>query len=187
MAAHRRRASDAGMTLIELLVTISLSTVLGIVVVFAVQNNHQVHRTTIEESTGLADAKTVVERIGRDIRAATAVGAAATSTRLVLWTDTNGDRTQQVAEVTTWELVAGGGTGFVLQRTQSGQPTQASATTVNTLTFCYVPSGDTVCLLTPSATKPTTTVRTTLGYDARTGSGLEPRTETFTSTLRNAG
>lgn len=175
------------MTLIELLVTISLSSVLGIVVVFAVQNNHQVHRTTVEESTGLADAKTVVERVGRDIRSATAVVDSATSTRLVLWTDANSDSEQQSSEVTTWELVAGSGaTGFVLRRTQVGQSTQATATTVNKLTYCYVPTGESTCRTAPVPAKPTTLVRTTLGYDARTGSGLEPRTETFTSQLRNA-
>lgn len=64
---------DAGVSLIEVVVTLALTSVLGMIIVFAVQSNSELHRDTIEESTGLAECKVVVERLGRDIRAARSV------------------------------------------------------------------------------------------------------------------
>lgn len=202
-AVTRRSADghphDAGVSLIEVVITLALTSVLGLMIVYAVQSNSKLHRDTIEESSGLADVKVVVERLGRDIRAARSVDPAATASRLVLWIDSNANNARDLGEEVTWEVTPGpSGTQFnVLRQTTSGQPTVQAQTVVDDLAFCYwsesiaAPSADctgsfAVPLSSTDAAK-TRLITTTLTYDANTSGGVKTRTETFSSRLRNAG
>lgn len=193
---RRFRSDEAGVSLVEVIVTISLTAVLGIMVVYAVQNNHRLHRTTVDESTGLADVKTVVERLGRDIRSARAVDPAATRSRLVLWIDTNSDNQRANSEVVTWEIVPGDGDQFnVLRQTVGGSAAVQSRTLVDSLAFCFwselSTSAPADCLgsfpvplsLTDAAS--TRLVTTTLTYDSNTSTGTTERSESFSARLRN--
>ena len=135
-----RLGSDVGITLIELTVTISLISVLGSVMLYGVINNSQLHRLAADESTGLADVKTVVERLGRDIRSARSVYPGATTSQLVLWIDTNSDYLISDDEIITWQLVqqTEGGEQFnVIRQTEGGDPTVQARTLVSDIAFCY--------------------------------------------------
>ncbi|MDQ1250063.1 MAG: Prepilin-type N-terminal cleavage/methylation protein [Actinomycetota bacterium] len=190
---------DAGVSLIEVVVTLALTSVLGMIIVFAVQSNSELHRDTIEESTGLADVKVVVERLGRDIRAARSVDPAATRSRLELWIDSNANNSRDLGEEVTWEVVPGpSGTQYnVLRQTTSGQPVVQAQTVVDALAFCYweaaagAPSSDCsgsfAVPLSGTDAAQTRLITTTLTYDATTSGGTSTRTETFSSRLRNAG
>lgn len=196
--AESRARGDAGMTLVELLVGMSLIGVLGTVMVMGIRDNQQLHRTTVDESSGLADVKTVVERLGRDIRSARSVDPAATGSRLVLWIDTNSDYLKSNDEIVTWQLVeATDSTGHynVLRQTEGGQPKIQARTLITNLAFCYwTQAGDpnaTSCagsLPVPLSVTSAGLVRlitTTTTYDAITTTGTKSRQVSFSSRLRN--
>jgi type II secretory pathway pseudopilin PulG len=96
---------DAGLTLVELLTSMMLMAVVGGVVLTAVINAHQVFRSDSDEAQGLADVRTVVERMGRDIRDARGLDAGATDRQLTLWIDTNSNSRRETSEVVTWKIV----------------------------------------------------------------------------------
>lgn len=190
--------SDVGITLIELTVTISLISVLGSVMLYGVINNSQLHRLAADESTGLADVKTVVERLGRDIRSARSVYPGATTSELVLWIDTNSDYLITDDEIITWQLVQqteGGEQYNVIRQTEGGDPTVQARTLVSDIAFCYwtqnAVANQADCdgsMTTPLSTDDAADVRlvtTTTTYDALTNTGTEQRQMSFSSRLRN--
>lgn len=115
---QRRLHHDAGLTLVELLVTMFLTGVVGSLVVGAVVQAGRVLTQTDDEERGLQDAKVILDRLGRDVRESRGVecdgGLAdptdATSTdpdcasHLQLWVDANSDYIRQPTEVITWRL-----------------------------------------------------------------------------------
>ena len=64
----RRLRTDAGLTLVELLVTMFLTGVVGSLVVGAVVQAGRVLTQTDDEERGLQDAKVILDRLGRDVR-----------------------------------------------------------------------------------------------------------------------
>jgi hypothetical protein len=184
------------LSLVEVIVTISLTAVLGLMVVYAVQNNHRLHRTTVDEASGLADVKTVVERLGRDIRSARAVDPAATRSQLVLWIDANSDNVRDPSEVVTWEILPTTDAQYnVLRQTVGATAAVQSRTLVDSLAFCYWSELSTAaaedCLgsfpvpLSITNAASTRLVTTTLTYDSNTSTGTAERSETFSARLRN--
>ncbi len=194
----RLAQQDSGLTLIELMVTMALASVLGLVLVVGVQNNQQLHRSTVDESSGLADVKTVVERLGRDVRSARSIDSAATQSKLVLWVDYNSDYIKTSNEIVTWQLVkeTESGTQYnVLRQTEGGQPKIEARTLVSQIAFCYwVESANpnlancTGSLPVPLSVADAAAARlvtTTTTYDAKTTTGTQPRSASFSSRLRN--
>lgn len=196
-----RSAHDAGMTLIELMVAISLISVLGAVLVGAVRDNGALNVLTRDESQGLADVKKVVERLGRDVRSARALNPGATESQLVLWVDFNSDYIKTSDEIVTWQLLKEDENGVqynVIRQTEGGDPTIQARTLVSDIAFCYWPSSaepdqaDCTGSLPASAgglsaddaarTRLVTTVTT---YDAMPGVGAGERQVAFSSRLRN--
>lgn len=195
---QRQLHRDDGMTLIELLVGMSLIGVLGTVMVLGMQNNQQLHRTTVDESAGLADVKTVVERLGRDIRSARSVDPAASQSKLVLWVDSNSDYLKSNDEIVTWQLVAAedsSGHYNVLRQTEGGVPKVQARTLITNLAFCYwTEAGDpnaTTCAgslpvpLSATSAGQVRLITTTTTYDAITTTGTKSRQVSFSSRLRN--
>ena len=188
---RRLRADDSGMTLIELLVTMILLGVVSTLVVTAVTQAGRILTHTDDEATGLADAKVILDRLGRDIREARSVvcdGALTDPTcarHLQLWVDANSDYIQQPSEVITWQLVQSDdlihydvirvvGTGA------GGSPTssrvQASSLIVNAL-FSY--DGGTGIAATARE------VNVSITYDSIVGRGSSPRDASMSARLRN--
>lgn len=203
ISAARR---EDGLGLVELLVTISLTTVLGMIVLSAVLNNHKLHRNAVDEATGLGDVKTVTERLGRDIRSARAVGPftmpggatspASTASLLVLWVDYNSDYIKTNDEIVTWQVAAGSGGQYnVLRNTQGGQVITEARTLVSQLAFCYwtQSAGINQANCTGSLSVPlseidaaaTRLITTTMTYDAYVNTGTTTRKASFSDRLRN--
>jgi Tfp pilus assembly protein PilW len=57
------RRDESGLTLVELLVTMMLMLVVGSITVAAVVSSHKTFRHTDDEAQGLADVRTVIERL----------------------------------------------------------------------------------------------------------------------------
>jgi prepilin-type N-terminal cleavage/methylation domain-containing protein len=99
-----RRRRDNGFTLVELLVSMTLLSVVSAITaaVFATLSHTQLRET--DEAQGLQDVQTVVERLSRDLREARGVDASATQSQLTIWLDLNSDYVQTANETFTWKL-----------------------------------------------------------------------------------
>jgi prepilin-type N-terminal cleavage/methylation domain-containing protein len=183
----RLRRSDAGLTLVELLVSMILLGVVGSLVTAAVVNASGALVHTEDENKGLQDAKVILDRMGRDVRQARGVvcdGAAADPTctyHLQLWVDSNSDYVQQAAEVITWQLEPNGEHYDVFRTVGTGtsalRQKQASTLIVQTV-FEYEPGVDIAA---------SQIVKIDLTYDAKVGLGTKERNASFIARLRNKG
>jgi Tfp pilus assembly protein PilW len=193
-----RNRDDSGVSLVELLVTIVLMTVISASVTTAVIGANRVFQHDDDETTGLSDVRTVVERMGRDVREARGVAAGATSTQLQLWIDFNSDYKQQDNEVITWKLKPhGDGTHYDVVRVVGTGASSVEVVEARTLivnfAFCYLSTTvvnstppDPATCSTPDSTK-TQVVVSRMSYDARAGNGATPRTIFYQDRLRNFG
>lgn len=188
-------ASDRGLTLVELLVVMIILGVVGSITSAALLVTHKEQRLTNDESQGLADVKTVVERLGRDIRQARSIDAGATQSKLVLWIDYNSDYIRdpvnQPNEIVTWQLQSqGSGSNHynVLRQTTSTDVRVEARTLVSNISFKYYSANGTQLSagagLTASDAGAVTTVTADLLYNAIAGAGSD-RVTTFTERLRN--
>jgi type II secretory pathway pseudopilin PulG len=183
------------MTLVELLVVMIILGVVGSVTSAALLVTHKEQRLSSDESQGLADVKTVVERLGRDIRQARSIDAGATSSKLVLWIDYNSDYVRdpvnQANEIVTWQLQTQG-TGSihynVLRQTTSTDVRVEARTLVSNISFKYYSASGsqftTGSGLSSSDAGAVTSVTADLLYNAISGAGSN-RVTTFTERLRN--
>jgi prepilin-type N-terminal cleavage/methylation domain-containing protein len=85
------RNDDRGVTLVELLITMVLSVILGTILLTSVVSSQKLFRSNRNEAVGQTDIRTTIERLGRDIRNARALDAGADASNLVLWIDENSD------------------------------------------------------------------------------------------------
>jgi len=188
---------DAGVTLVELLVSTVLMAVIGLVTTTAFVDAHKLYRVSDDETTGLADVRTAAERLAQDVRDARSVlcnpagtpAALATADptcvrHLQLWVDYNSDYVQQSSETVTWQLINTSVPGHHDLIRLIGSVSQTEARTiVSQVAFNYD--------VLPAASAPapgmahTTTVNTGVSYDARLSDGSTPRTTSFSARLRN--
>ena len=109
-ALHGRARQEAGVTLIELMVTMVLLGVVSALVVAGVQQATRVLTHTDDENRGLQDAKIILDRLSRDIRQARGVvcdgagGDTYCREHLQLWIDENSDYIEDPEEIITWNL-----------------------------------------------------------------------------------
>ena len=107
---HHPHSREAGLSLVELLVTLILLGVVGTLVTAAVVNASGALIHVDDENKGLQDAKVILDRMGRDARHARSIvcdAAASDPTcrkHLQLWVDTNSDYVKSDSEVVTWQL-----------------------------------------------------------------------------------
>lgn len=193
-----RQTADAGVTLVEVIVTMLLLGIVSTIVTTAVIQANQIVLHTRDETTGLTDVRNVVERLGRDVRDARGVvcdgGLAdpsdATSvdpdcnSHLQLWIDYDADYVVDNDEIVTWRLQAEpDGEHFSVLRVRGNglggnvPVTQRSASTlVMRFAFTY------------DATPPASQmVRVGMRYDAEVGVGTDERQIAFSARLRNKG
>ena len=187
------------MTLSELLVVMVILGTVSLLVVSAVTMASRSFLHTTDENEGLADAKVVLDRVGRDVREARAVtcdGDLADPTdptsadpncaaHLQLWIDDDSDYAPDDAEIVTWQLRQNDdGEHYDVYRIQGNgengnvptEQIQASSLIVQTL-FGY----DT------AAPEDATVVDLTMVYDANVGVGVDSREAHLSVRLRNAG
>jgi len=193
---RRLRADDAGMTLIELMVTMILLGVVSTLVVTAVTQAGRILTHTDDEATGLADAKVILDRLGRDIRESRSTvcdGGLADLTdpasadppcaiHLQLWIDANSDYVKQDSEIVTWRLQHNlDGVHFDVWRITGTGPSavarRQASSLIMRMAFTYdAASFDDVQEVTLS-----------MQYDAIVGRGTEIRDVAFAARLRNKG
>jgi prepilin-type N-terminal cleavage/methylation domain-containing protein len=181
------RRSDAGLTLVELLVAMILLGVVGSLVTAAVVNASHALIHTEDENKGLQDAKVILDRMGRDVRQARGVvcdGAAADpqcTYHLQLWVDSNSDYVQQDAEIITWKLEQNGEHYDVWRVVGTGAsaPRQRQASTLIVQTVFEYEQGVSI--------ENSQIVKIDLTYDAKVGIGTKERNASFIARLRNKG
>jgi prepilin-type N-terminal cleavage/methylation domain-containing protein len=193
-----RRGDDSGISLVELLVTIVLMGILSAGVTSAVIAANRVFQHDDDETAGLADVRTVVERMGRDVREARGVAAGATHTQLQLWIDYNSDYKSEDNEVITWKLKPhGDGVHYDVVRVVGTGAAATEVVEARTLivnfAFCYLATTvvtqtmPDVTTCASADTSKTQVVVTQMQYDAHAGSGSQPRIVFFQDRLRNFG
>jgi len=193
----RSKASE-GVTLIEVMVALVLTSILGLIVTIGMTALYKAQRTTDVEAQGLSDVRTVVERLGRDLRDARGVYPGADASHLAIWIDYNSDYKIQNDEIITWSLQSSCGTCNykVLRSLQGGAPREEAHTLVSNIAFCYSTAASTdppPCVTVPSTGLDTATaakvtlVTVTVTYNAGSTSlaNHATRTTTFTERLRN--
>jgi prepilin-type N-terminal cleavage/methylation domain-containing protein len=198
----RRDASDQGVTLVELLVTMFLLSIVGTLVVVATTQAQRTFTNADDENLGLSDAKVVLDRLGTDVRQGRALvcdgGLAdpsdATSTdpycqsHLQVWVDSNSDYAQQATEVITWRLSksssaehydvwreVGSGASMVRKREATSLWTRFA--------FTYDKNDSSGHPLFSQVQQ----VNMQLQYDALVGKGTALRYASFSARLRNKG
>lgn len=193
-----REDRDAGLTLIELLMTMILMGVVSSLVVGAVIQASRVLTHVDDEEQGLQDAKVILDRLGRDIREARSAecdgGLAdltdATSAdpgcaaHLQLWIDSNSDYARQPAEVVTWRLQTNpDGEHFDVWRiVGSGAVHRQASSLIVRIAFTYKDGlGNTV------SPADACEVALRMQYDAITGRGAAIREVAFAARIRNKG
>ena len=189
------RTRDSGVTLIELMIVMFLSGILGTVILFSMKGVYASQRTADSESSGLADVRVVNERLGRDLRDARGVYPGATASLLEIWIDYNSNYIVDSNEIVTWQLQQGcSGCHYqVLRSDQGGVPRVEARTLVSNIAFCYSANVNTdppACLATPLTAGTASTakvVTVTVTYNAANTnlSDHRTRTTTFTERLRN--
>jgi prepilin-type N-terminal cleavage/methylation domain-containing protein len=187
-----RLRSTSGVTLIELLVTMTLLGVVSSLVVVGVQQAGRVLVHNDDENRGLQDAKVILDRLSRDIRQARGVvcdglyGDTYCKEHLQLWIDSDSDYVEDPEEVVTWKLSDNpDGEHYDVWRIQGVAPAveiprlQASALIVKTLFYYDVgPNKD------PS---PARLVSLKMQYDAIVGRGVNIKEAAVSVRLRNKG
>jgi prepilin-type N-terminal cleavage/methylation domain-containing protein len=183
--AHRR--GDEGFTLVELLVAIIITTILGSALALGVHMTVRADTTVSDESQGLGDVRAVNERLAEDVRDARAVicdGAAwdpNCASHLQLWIDFNSNyKLDSSTEIVTWQLQKeSDGIHYEVIRTVGGVTQVVARTLIVQVAFSYDQQP------TSTSTSPTTRVTTALTYDADVGTGTTSRVAYFTARLRN--
>jgi len=173
----RRAHGEAGVTLVELLVTMVLLSIVMTIAMLAIRASARVFTATDDDTTGLGEARKVAERMGRDIRNARGVDAGATTSKLVLWIDANSDYIRQSSESITWQLQANGdGEHYdVIRKVGTAATVIEARSLVSQIAFTY----DKVA---PS----TKVVQAEVQYDVFVNTGSQARTLYFVERLRNA-
>ena len=200
IARRLRRAGDRekGLTLIEVLITLFLLSVVSIIATTALIGANRLLVGARDENEGMSDVRTVIERMGRDVRNARGVtcdgGLADPSdstssdpscnSHLQLWIDYNSDYVQGNDEIVTWRLVANtDGLHYNVMRVRGnglGGNVPVSARQASTLVVQFAFTYD----ATPPASQ---VVNIGMQYDAEVGIGSDFRDVAFSARLRNKG
>jgi len=118
-----RVRADSGVTLIELLVAMVLTAVLGSAVFGVVASQLRAARTADDLRVFLDEARVAANRIQREARGATEVDIAASSPELLrLWIDHDGDEVPDVGEYTSFQFTVAAD-GVELRRSTDAAPT----------------------------------------------------------------
>lgn len=188
--------------MVELLVGIMLTAVVGTMVFGAVTQASGILVHNDDENRGLQDAKVILDRLGRDVRESRGVvcdgglsdPSDPTSTdpgclsHLQLWVDANSDYVRADAEVITWRLERSvDGEHFDVWRVVGTTSPPVSEQRVATSLWTQFAFSYDDPTLDGTGTLRAQEVRMNLQYDAIVGRGTEIREAAFTARLRNKG
>lgn len=185
-----RLRDDRGMTLVELLVSMVLISIVGVVITTGYMSTLRGIRYDDDEAQGLSDVRKVVERLGRDVRQARSIDAGADASQLALWIDYDSDYKKDTNEVVTWRLQAGAEAGHydVVRSVPGGAEYRQATTLVSQIAFQYFDSAagsPTTLPLTSGTAATVRLVKTEMTYNALLAGGSGDRNVTFATRLRN--
>lgn len=170
---------ERGVSLVELLVVMVFIGVIGTLLLSTFSTSTRAYGQVDDESRGLADLQTVVERLGRDLRAARGIEAPADATQLTIWVDDDSDYVRSPGEIVTWRISTGADPGQfdVVRVDDAGDEQVIGYSLVSDIAFSY-----------PGAATPSdaSIVRVSMEYDAIVEGYASDRTATFDIRLRNA-
>lgn len=175
--APSRGGDESGVSILELVIAMSFMLVIAAVAFGALSSSTRTVGQVDDETRGLADMQTVVERLGRDLRAARGVDASSTTSQLTIWVDYNSDYRQSSAETITWRIEPGHEVGQydVIREDGTGSQTVVGYSLVSDIAFSYG----------PQAPPKSQTVSVELRYDAFPNQYATERVNTFAIRLRN--
>ena len=191
---HRLRSRDDGTTLIEVLVSMIILSIVGLMLTVAFSSSVSGLRHTDNENQGLSDVRNVAERIARDLRDARGVYSGADVSHLQIWIDYNSNyRIENSTELVTWTVLQNGSHYFVYrcvgltngsQCGVSGNGVVEARTLITFLAFQYY--NGTSQTSSTSGGPTTTQVSVDVQYNAFLPTASTTRHETFAVRLRNA-
>jgi prepilin-type N-terminal cleavage/methylation domain-containing protein len=131
--SSRRHASEQGFTLVELLMVVLITSIIGGAIVGVVLSVSRAERVALDVSNNLDSARIAVERVRDVVRASYAICDDSTDQMLHVWRDdADEDRRVDADELT--ELSVG---GLQLRREDAGTPIRVLASGVGTSSFAY--------------------------------------------------
>ncbi|MGH2554452.1 MAG: PulJ/GspJ family protein [Actinomycetota bacterium] len=123
-----RLGHEAGASLIDVLVTMIITMLLGGLVLTMAVSTYRASRYSNQDTGALAALRTAMDRLEREVRQAQLVYSTSTATTLKFWVDTDLDHTQDTAERVTWAVSNPSGTTAHLTRTTDAGGTPAIVT-----------------------------------------------------------
>jgi Tfp pilus assembly protein PilW len=175
MRKHRLLNDERGITFVELMVAMSISAVVGLLLIAALNMVTRVDRFTRQDSQALGELRTAIERFQKEMRQARKVYADSTGTSAHFWVDYNRDNQQNPEERLIWRQETVSGETRLIRTSEAGGTLIEAFDIVPGSTFVYVP-----------APEDTTVVTITLTADVSSGSGPSSRTVRTQVRLRNA-
>jgi Tfp pilus assembly protein PilW len=95
---------DAGVSLIETIVGMFLTALLGLIVMQAFIASSKGARHVADDAAVQQYQQTVVERLSRDLRVARGVDVGSNATQVIIWVDSNSDYARDPGEIVTWRM-----------------------------------------------------------------------------------
>ena len=191
-----RRAGQAGLTLVELMVTTLLLGIIGTIVISTFLTGSRTLGRVDDDVQGQGDQRIVSERILRDLREARGVETptAADLTadpdvakrKLTIWIDYNANYKRETGEVVTWLLsttTSADGHYNVVRAVNDGTSQVVARALVSGIAFAY--RNDKNATLTGAAVSTASVVVVTMEYDAIIGAFLQKKYTTFDARMRN--
>jgi prepilin-type N-terminal cleavage/methylation domain-containing protein len=127
------KRGEAGFTLVELLVVVLITSIIGAAIVGVVASVSRAETVALDVSNNLDSARQAVERVRDVIRGSYAICDDSTSQQLRLWRqDSDGDRRVDADEITVISVVGG-----ALTRTDGSGPPRQLAFGIGTSSFDY--------------------------------------------------
>jgi prepilin-type N-terminal cleavage/methylation domain-containing protein len=191
-----RREAQAGLTLVELMVTTLLLGIIGTIVISTFLTGSRTLGRVDDDVQGQGDQRVVSEWILRDLREARGVeppSAADLSAdpnvakrKLSIWIDYNANYKRETGEVVTWLLsttTSADGHYNVMRTVNDGTSQVVARALVSGIAFAY--KNDKNPSLTGTAVSTASVVVVTMEYDAIVGAFLQKKYTTFDARMRN--
>ena len=180
---------EGGFTLVELSIVMLLLSLVGVMAYQALFSGYRTLGQQDDETRGLADVKFVVERMGRDLRAARGIDSGADGTRLSMWIDRNADYIRTNNEIVTWTIQPKAGSSqFNVVRQVGTSPVSSSTivgeTLVQQIAFSYSPAPPALPVGAAFAPR-IQIVKVGMTYDAIPGQYATSKQEIFNIRMRN--
>ncbi len=180
MTARRLRArlaDESGVSVVELTIAMLVTALVGGMALSALLTGTRTTGQVDDEARGLADLQTVVERLGRDLRAARGVDGSSNQSQLTIWIDYDSDYVQSKTETITWTIKPGADADQydVVRSDALGNKRVIGYSLVSAIAFSYSPDA-------PPKSK---VVHVDLNYDAFPRDYASDRINSFEVRMRN--